>query len=128
MCENNQLTINYNKFDWFIRKEKMHEEQKENNKEKDKEKDKNQNINSFLVDFIKNNDIEKKRGNSMMSLRHSKTLASLSTCDDSVCFEEKIENKSKKKSNMLIIDNSEIHRQKTKDMIQKMLQAPLAYS
>ena len=81
-----------------------------------------ENINSFLVDFIKNNDIEKKRGNSMMSLRHSKTLASLSTCDDSVCFEEKIENKSKKKSNMLIIDNSEIHRQKTKDMIQKSRQ------
>ena len=40
MCENNQLVFNYNKFDWFIRKEKMHEEQKENNKEKEKEKNK----------------------------------------------------------------------------------------
>jgi hypothetical protein len=53
MCENNQLTINYNKFDWFIRKEKMHEEQKENNKEKDKEKDKNQNKNSSDDDKAK---------------------------------------------------------------------------
>ena len=43
ICENNQLVFNYNKFDWFIREEKMHEEQKENNKEKDKDKDKAQN-------------------------------------------------------------------------------------
>ena len=40
MCESNQLVFNYNKFDWFVRKEKMHEEQKENNKEKEKEKSK----------------------------------------------------------------------------------------
>ena len=30
MCESNQLVFNYNKFDWLVRKEKMHEEQKEN--------------------------------------------------------------------------------------------------
>ena len=40
MCENNQLVFNYNKFDWQVKKEKMHEEQKENNKEKEKEKEK----------------------------------------------------------------------------------------
>ena len=41
--ENNQLVFNYSKLDWFVRKEKMHEEQKENNKEKEKDKDKIQN-------------------------------------------------------------------------------------
>ena len=48
MSEINQLTFNYNKLDWFVKKEKMHEEQKENNKEKDKDKDKDkaQNKNS----------------------------------------------------------------------------------
>ena len=40
MCESNQLVFNCNKFDWLVRKEKMHEEQKENNKEKEKEKSK----------------------------------------------------------------------------------------
>jgi hypothetical protein len=40
MCENNQLVFNYNKFDWQVKKEKMHEEKKENNKEKEKEKEK----------------------------------------------------------------------------------------
>ena len=40
MCESNQLVFNYNKFDWLVRKEKMHEEQKENDKEKEKDKEK----------------------------------------------------------------------------------------
>ena len=37
------MVFNYSKLDWFVRKEKMHEEQKENNKEKEKDKDKIQN-------------------------------------------------------------------------------------
>ena len=40
ISKNNKLVFNYNKFDWQVKKEKMHEEQKENNKEKEKEKEK----------------------------------------------------------------------------------------
>ena len=53
MCENNQLVFNYNKFDWQVKKDKMHEEQKENNKEKEKEKEKVQNKTSSDGDKAK---------------------------------------------------------------------------
>ena len=50
ICEKNQLTFNYNKYDWILKKEAAHEEQKEsnnknkndennNNKDNEKEKD-----------------------------------------------------------------------------------------
>ena len=39
ICEKNQLSFNYNKYDWIIKKEQAYEEKKEQ-KEKDKEKDK----------------------------------------------------------------------------------------
>ena len=43
MCEKSQLTFNYNKFDWILKKnsDSNHEEYKDsNNKNKDKDKDK----------------------------------------------------------------------------------------
>ena len=46
-------------------------------------------ISNFLIGFIKQNDLEKKRTNSMFNLRpHSKTISSETTCDDSVCMED----------------------------------------
>ena len=46
-------------------------------------------ISSFLSDFIDDNEINIKRANSMKSLRQAKTFSSFTTCDDSICFEEK---------------------------------------
>ena len=34
MCEKNQLSFNYNKYDWILKKEASHEEKKESNKNK----------------------------------------------------------------------------------------------
>ena len=46
-------------------------------------------ISNFLIGFIKQNDLEKKRTNSMFNLRpHSKTISSETTCDDSICMED----------------------------------------
>ena len=44
------------------------------------------NISKFLDDFIEENKI--KRANSMMSLRSSKTISSITTCDDSICLDD----------------------------------------
>ena len=94
-----------------------------NNTEKKEEKDikelrrENKNkISSFLENFIEENKI--KRSNSMMSLRQSKTFSSFTTCDSSVCGDEKKDKKQKINLNLLFIDNSEIN-QKTKEMIQR---------
>ena len=78
-------------------------------------------INSFLLDFIQENELNKKRANSMMSLRHSKTISSFTTCDDSICLDDKKDGKYRINLNLLIIDNSEINvkKNKTKDIIQK---------
>ena len=45
-------------------------------------------INNFLKDFIKDNKLNQKRSNSMMSLRHCKTISSTTTCADSICLED----------------------------------------
>ena len=78
-------------------------------------------ISSFLLDFIQENELNKKRANSMMSLRQSKTISSFTTCDDSICLEDKKDGKYRINLNLLIIDNSEINvkKNKTKDIIQK---------
>ena len=78
-------------------------------------------INSFLLDFMEDNELQKKRANSMMSLRHSKTISSYTTCDDSSCLEEIKDGKFKINLNFLIVDNSEINsrQSRTKDIVQK---------
>ena len=80
-----------------------------------------ENISSFLLEFIKDKELNKKRANSMMSLRHSKTISSFTTCDDSICLDEIREGKYGINLNLLMIDNSEINNKKkrTKDIIQK---------
>ena len=47
-------------------------------------------ISKFLEDYIKQNEFQKrKRTNSMINLRpHSQTIASATTCDDSICIED----------------------------------------
>ena len=68
----------------------------------------NEKISSFLSEYIIDNEINKQRANSMMSLRQSKTFSSFTTCDSSICFEEKKDGKRRINLNLLIIDNSEI--------------------
>ena len=77
-------------------------------------------ISSFLSDFIEDNEINKKRANSMMSLRQSKTFSSFTTCDDSICFEEKKGKKFGINLDKLYIDNSEINtrNKRTKEIIE----------
>ena len=74
---------------------------------------------SFLEEFIEENKI--KRSNSMMSLRQSKTFSSFTTCDSSICGDEKKDKKQKTNLNLLFLDNSEINQKnkKIKDMIQR---------
>ena len=77
-------------------------------------------ISSFLSDFIEDNEINKKRANSMMSLRQAKTFSSFTTCDDSICFEEKKGKKFGINLDKLYIDNSEINtrNKRTKEIIE----------
>ena len=50
-------------------------------------------ISKFLEEFIQQNNLKIKRSNSMMNLRpHSQTIASSSTCDDSIYNEDNIIN------------------------------------
>ena len=74
------------------------------------------NISKFLDDFIEENKI--KRANSMMSLRSSKTISSITTCDDSICLDDTNVRKNKINKKSLIIDNDEKNN-KTKEMIQR---------
>ena len=98
-----------------IEKDKEEEIKQLRNKNKDK-------ISNFLIDFINTNDFNKKRASSMMSLRNSKTISSFTTCDDSICLEEK-KGKYKINLSLLIIDNSELYQQskRTKEIVQKSL-------
>ena len=76
-------------------------------------------INNFLKDFIKENKLNLKRSNSMMSLRHSKTISSLNTCADSVCLEEQKYHKIPINLTKLRIDNNEnILAKESKDFYQ----------
>jgi len=57
ICEKHQLSFNYNKYDWILKREQAHEEQKEkeqNNKDKNKNNDNNE-------DKKKNSDDNKKK-------------------------------------------------------------------
>ena len=64
-------------------------------------------INNFLKDFIAENKLNLKRSNSMMSLRHSKTISSITTCADSVYLEEIKNKKYNINLNKLRVDNNE---------------------
>ena len=77
-------------------------------------------ISSFLSDFIEDNEINIKRANSMKSLRQAKTFSSFTTCDDSICFEEKKGKKFGINLDKLYIDNSEINtrNKRTKEIIE----------
>ena len=74
------------------------------------------NISKFLDDFIEENKI--KRANSMMSLRSSKTISSVTTCDDSICLDDTNVGKYKINLNTLMIGNDEKNN-KTKEMVQR---------
>ena len=74
------------------------------------------NISKFLDDFIEENKI--KRANSMMSLRSSKTISSVTTCDDSICLDDTNVGKYKINLNTLIVGNDEKNN-KTKEMVQR---------
>ena len=74
------------------------------------------NISKFLDDFIEENKI--KRANSMMSLRSSKTISSVTTCDDSICLDDTNVGKYKINLNNLMIGNDEKNN-KTKEMVQR---------
>ena len=74
------------------------------------------NISKFLDDFIEENKI--KRANSMMSLRSSKTISSVTTCDDSICLDDTNAGKYKINLNTLIVGNDEKNN-KTKEMVQR---------
>ena len=76
-------------------------------------------ISSFLLDFIEDNEINKKRANSMKSLRQAKTFSSFTTCDDSICLEDKKSGKIKINLDKIYIDNSEIStkNKRTKEII-----------
>ena len=74
------------------------------------------NISKFLDDFIEENKI--KRANSMMSLRSSKTISSVTTCDDSICLDDTNVGKYKINLNTLIAGNDEKNN-KTKEMVQR---------
>ena len=74
------------------------------------------NISKFLDDFIEENKI--KRANSMMSLRSSKTISSVTTCDDSICLDDTNVGKYKINLNTLIVGNAEKNN-KTKEMVQR---------
>ena len=74
------------------------------------------NISKFLDDFIEENKI--KRANSMMSLRSSKTISSVTTCDDSICLDDTNVGKYKINLNNLMLGNDEKNN-KTKEMVQR---------
>ncbi len=74
------------------------------------------NISKFLDDFIEENKI--KRANSMMSLRSSKTISSVTTCDDSICLDDTNVGKYKINLNNLMLGNEEKNN-KTKEMVQR---------
>ena len=76
-------------------------------------------ISMFLNNFIEENKL--KRANSMMSLRHSKTISSFTTCDDSICIEETKDHNIKINISQLMMDNFDLNPQnkRTKEIIEK---------
>lgn len=77
-------------------------------------------ISAFLDEFNETKNI--KRANSMLSLHRSKTISSLTTCDDSVCFDDIREGKHKINLNRLKVDNNDIYqtlKNSSKDLIQR---------
>ena len=80
-------------------------------------------ISMFLNNFIEENKL--KRANSMMSLRHSKTISSFTTCDDSICLDEikdkKISINLYRLNELNEDNNNEMHysSKKTKEIIQR---------
>ena len=85
-----KVEINNNKAETPLPNSKGKKEEKDIKELRRENKDK---IISFLEEFIEENKI--KRSNSMMSLRQSKTFSSFTTCDSSICGDEKKDKKQK---------------------------------
>ena len=121
MSEANQLTFNYNKFDWIVKKEKMHEEhkkrikEKENNEIKEKENDKNREKDN---DENKIQEKENDKNSEKENNKNNKKTIKENEKNKEQENEEKENDKNKEKVND---NNKEKDENKEKDKIQNTI-------